>query len=95
MAGVGPRPGAPGRKGHHRRRIDQGCRRRARAQGWSLAQSVTELRNSVGIDHGAEEVLRWVCPRHARLVVGAAQVWCPLVLETLADPEAPWRRAES
>ncbi|MCW4464755.1 abortive infection family protein [Glutamicibacter sp. MNS18] len=58
-------------------------------------QSVTELRNSVGIDHGAEEVPKWVRPRHARLVVGAAQVWCQLMLETLADPDAPWRRSES
>lgn len=61
----------------------------------TLTQSVTELRNSVGIDHGAEEVPKWVRPRHARLVVGAAQVWCQLMLETLADPDAPWRRSES
>lgn len=61
----------------------------------TLTQSVTELRNSVGIDHGAEEVPRWVRPRHARLVVGAAQVWCQLMLETLADPDAPWRRSAS
>lgn len=61
----------------------------------TLTQSVTELRNSVGIDHGAEEVPRWVRPRHARLVVGAAQVWCQLMLETLADPDAPWRRAKT
>lgn len=61
----------------------------------TLTQSVTELRNSVGIDRGAEELPRWVRPRHARLVVGAAQVWCQLMLETLADPDAPWRRAES
>ncbi len=59
----------------------------------TLTQSITELRNSVGIDHGAEEVPRWVRPRHARLVVGAAQVWCQLMLETLADPDAPWRRS--
>ncbi|TDT32958.1 abortive infection family protein [Naumannella halotolerans] len=61
----------------------------------TLTQSVTELRNTVGIDHGAEEVPRWVRPRHARLVVGAAQVWCQLMLETLADPDAPWRRAKT
>ena len=35
----------------------------------------------------------WVRPRHARLVVGAAQVWCQLMLETLGDPDAPWRAA--
>lgn len=59
----------------------------------TLTQSVTEIRNQVGIDHGAEEVPTWVRPRHARLVVGAAQVWCQLMLETLADPSAPWHRA--
>lgn len=56
-----------------------------------LTQSATELRNSVGIDHGAKEVPRWVRPRHARLVVGVAQVWCQLMLEMLADPDAPCR----
>lgn len=59
----------------------------------TLTQSVTEIRNQVGIDHGAEDVPIWVRPRHARLVVGAAQVWCQLMLETLADPSAPWRRS--
>lgn len=57
----------------------------------TLTQSVTEIRNQVGIDHGAEEVPTWVRPRYARLVVGAAQVWCQLMLETLADPSTPWR----
>lgn len=60
----------------------------------SLTQGVTEIRNRVGIDHGAQSVPTWVRPRHARLVVGAAQVWCTLMLETLADSEAPWRRAQ-
>lgn len=57
----------------------------------TLAQNVTEIRNKVGVDHGAESVPTWVRPRHARLVVGAAQVWCELMLETLGDPHAPWR----
>lgn len=57
----------------------------------ALAQGVTEIRNQVGVDHGAETIPTWVRPRHARLVVGAAQVWCQLMLETLADPDAPWR----
>lgn len=46
----------------------------------TLAQAVTEIRNQVGVDHGTESVPTWVRPRHARLVVGAAQVsgasWC-------------------
>jgi len=58
----------------------------------TVAQGVTEIRNQVGVDHGAESVPTWIRPRHARLVVGAAQVWCQLMLETLADPDAPWRR---
>lgn len=58
----------------------------------TLAQGVTEVRNQIGVDHGAEGVPAWVRPRHARLVVGAAQVWCQLMLETLADPDAPWRK---
>ena len=57
----------------------------------TLAQYVTEIRNQVGVDHGAESVPIWLRPRHARLVVGAAKVWCELMLETLGDPNAPWR----
>lgn len=59
----------------------------------SLTQGVTEIRNKIGVDHGAESVPTWVRPRHARLVVGSAHVWCGLMLETLADPDAPWRKA--
>lgn len=60
----------------------------------TLTQGVTEIRNQVGVDHGSESVPAWVRPRHARLVVGAAQVWCQLMLETLDDPSAPWRSRE-
>lgn len=35
----------------------------------------------------------WARPRHARLILGAAQVWRQLILETLADPSAPWRQS--
>lgn len=31
--------------------------------------------------------------RHAHLAVNAALTWCQLMLDTLADPEAPWRKA--
>lgn len=56
-----------------------------------LTQGVTELRNQVGVGHGKESVPSWVRPRHARLAAGAASTWCNLMLETFADPEAPWR----
>lgn len=58
-----------------------------------LTQGVTELRNQVGVGHGRESVPAWVRPRHARLAAGAATTWCNLMLETLGDPEAPWRKA--
>ncbi|MFG2103558.1 abortive infection family protein [Micromonospora echinaurantiaca] len=56
-----------------------------------LTQGVTELRNQVGVGHGRDSVPGWVRPRHARLAAGAATTWCNLMLETLGDPEAPWR----
>jgi hypothetical protein len=32
--------------------------------------------------------------RHAQLAVNAAVTWCSVMLDTLADPEAPWRGEE-
>ncbi|MGI5146854.1 abortive infection family protein [Plantactinospora sp. CA-294935] len=29
--------------------------------------------------------------RHGYLAVGAAHTWCQVILDTLADPTAPWR----
>lgn len=49
----------------------------------SLARGLAELRNQVGTGHGREQVPQWVTPRHARMAVGAAHVWCQFVLETL------------
>lgn len=57
----------------------------------SLTQRITELRNQVGTGHGRASVPTWVRPRHARLAAGASQTWCQLMLETLEDPDAPWR----
>ena len=33
--------------------------------------------------------------RHAQLAVNAALIWCQLMLDTLADPETPWRKGHS
>jgi hypothetical protein len=30
-------------------------------------------------------------PWHARLAVSAATTWCNVMLDTLDDPDAPWR----
>ncbi|MEN8671781.1 abortive infection family protein [Nocardioides sp.] len=49
----------------------------------SLGRGLAELRNDAGTGHGQESVPAWVEPRHARMAVGAAHVWCQFVLETL------------
>lgn len=56
-----------------------------------LIGGIAQLRNAVGVGHGRESVPEWVQPRHARLASGMATTWCSLMLETLADPTAPWR----
>ncbi|GII96346.1 abortive infection family protein [Sinosporangium siamense] len=58
----------------------------------SIAVGVAELRNrGYGTGHGQVSARRGLRPRHAHLATNAAVTWCELVLETLADPEAPWR----
>ena len=59
---------------------------------YQLTQAMTELRNAAGTGHGREGVPEWIAPRHARLAAHAAVTWCDFMLETLADPNAPWRR---
>lgn len=48
-----------------------------------IGVGMAELRNQVGTGHGQAEVPTWLTPRHARLAVGSAHVWCQFVLETL------------
>ncbi|HEX5880020.1 MAG TPA: abortive infection family protein, partial [Actinomycetota bacterium] len=57
-----------------------------------VAVGVAELRNQYGPDHGRTQVTV-LSPRHAHLAVGCASTYSRLLLETLADPDAPWRRA--
>lgn len=59
----------------------------------SIALGVTELRNQYGSGHGRLTAPSGLSPRHARLAVNAASTWCEVMLETLADPAAPWRSA--
>lgn len=56
-----------------------------------MVGGIAQLRNAVGVGHGRESIPEWVKPRHARLASGMATTWCSLLLETLADPAAPWR----
>lgn len=60
----------------------------------AIARGVAELRNQYGTGHGSHQrsPLR---ARHARLAVHAAMTWCLLMLDTLHDPEAPWRTSDS
>lgn len=57
-----------------------------------VAIGVAELRNrGYGTGHGPAGARVGLRPRHAHLAVNAAMTWCQLMLDTLADPEAPWR----
>jgi hypothetical protein len=56
----------------------------------SMAVGVAELRNKIGTGHGRGVTFK-LSPRHAHLAAGAATTFTRLLLETLEDPEAPWR----
>lgn len=58
----------------------------------SAAIGVAELRNRYGTGHGRLAAPTGLGPRHARFAVGTAATWCELMLDTLADPDAPWRK---
>lgn len=51
-----------------------------------------EFRNAAGTGHGRARTVPGLGARHARLAVDAATLWCNLVLATLADQQAPWRK---
>jgi hypothetical protein len=59
-----------------------------------VAVGVAELRNEYGPDHGCTQVTV-LSPRHAHLAVGCASTYARMLLETLDDPGAPWRRSTS
>lgn len=60
----------------------------------TVALGVAELRNrGYGTGHGLASPRTGLRPRHAHLAVNAAVTWCRLMLDTLADPEAPWAGA--
>jgi hypothetical protein len=58
-----------------------------------IAIALAELRNrGYGTGHGPASTPVGLAPRHAHLAVNAAFTWCQLLLDTLADPNAPWRK---
>ncbi|MET8796372.1 abortive infection family protein [Nocardia sp. NPDC004568] len=54
---------------------------------------MAELRNDYGTGHGRDTTPSGLGPRHARPAVNGARLWCQFMLDTLADPKAPWQRA--
>ncbi|QDN81260.1 hypothetical protein FNV64_41840 [Streptomyces sp. S1A1-7] len=62
----------------------------------NIAVGVAELRNQgFGSGHGQASVPSGLGVRHARLTVNAAVTWCELILDTLGDPAAPWRKGKA
>ncbi|MET8049734.1 abortive infection family protein [Streptosporangium sp. NPDC005286] len=58
----------------------------------SIALGLGELRNrGYGTGHGPASAPVGLGPRHAHLAVNAALTWCHVMLDTLDDPNAPWR----
>lgn len=61
----------------------------------NIAVGVAELRNQgFGSGHGQASAPSGLGVRHARLTVNAAVTWCELILDTLSDPAAPWRKGK-
>jgi abortive infection Abi-like protein len=58
-----------------------------------MALGIAELRNrGYGTGHGPARAPVGLRPRHAQLAGRAALTWCQLMLDTLADAEAPWQK---
>lgn len=58
----------------------------------AIAIGIAELRNrGYGSGHGQTRAPAGLGTRHAHLAVNAATTWCQILLDTLADPDAPWR----
>lgn len=57
-----------------------------------VATGLAEFRNSYGTGHGPGKPRTGLEPRHARLAVNAARLWCDMMLSTYASETAPWRQ---
>ncbi|WP_435652372.1 abortive infection family protein [Kitasatospora purpeofusca] len=57
---------------------------------------MAELRNRrYGTGHGQASAPNGLGARHAHFAANAALIQCELTLDTLHDPEAPWRKARA
>jgi len=62
----------------------------------TIANVLAELRNrGLGTGHGPATARVGLGSRHAHLALNSALTWCQLMLDTLADPDAPWRTGQS
>ena len=58
----------------------------------AITIGLAELRNrGYGTGHGPSGPRVGLTQRHAHMAVTAARLWCEFMLDTLADPRAPWR----
>jgi hypothetical protein len=58
----------------------------------TISAGIAELRNrGYGTGHGQGAARTGLGTRHARLAINAARLWCEFMLDTLSDPQAPWR----
>jgi hypothetical protein len=57
-----------------------------------IVAGLGELRNrGYGTGHGTKCERVGLRPRHAQLAANASMTWCSMMLDTLADPNAPLR----
>ncbi len=62
----------------------------------TISAGIAELRNrGYGTGHGQGVARTGLGTRHARLAINASRLWCEFMLDTLSDPQAPWRAVES
>ncbi len=58
----------------------------------TITNGLADLRNrGYGTGHGPAGLRVGLAARHAHLAVSGARLWCEFMLDTLADPKAPWR----
>lgn len=58
----------------------------------TVTAGIAELRNrGFGTGHGQIGKRVGLSARHAHLAFNGARTWCEFILDTLADPDAPWR----
>lgn len=60
----------------------------------NVADNIVQLRNALGTGHGNDQPSVRLPNRLSKLVTGSAIVYCEMLLDTLQDSDAPWRRRD-